>query len=82
MRNLTERMERLTAREELQRAYNDIAANAQNIMQLRQSHDNLAAHINHFFPPGVLGISILLHILKFVSLDSGPYHKFFQIPLT
>jgi hypothetical protein len=43
--NLTERVELLVSREELQEVRNDSAANAQNIKQLRQSYDNLAAHI-------------------------------------
>jgi hypothetical protein len=45
LHNLTERMELLVSREELWEVRNDLAANAQNIAQLRQSHDNLATHI-------------------------------------
>jgi hypothetical protein len=71
-------MERLTTREELQGAPNDIAAKAQNIVQLKQSHDNLDTHIYRLFLPVSLGISILLHLLKFVSIDSEPYHNFFR----
>jgi hypothetical protein len=49
VRNLTKRMELLVSREELREVRNDLAANAQNIAQLRQSHDNFAAHI---YPTG------------------------------
>ena len=49
MRSLAERMELLVSREELLGVHNDLAANAQNIAQLRQSHDNLAAHIYWVF---------------------------------
>ena len=77
LRNLTERMERLTAREELHGARNDIAVNAWNIVQLRQSHNNLATQIYHLFPLGGPCISFLLHLPKFVSVDSELYLKSF-----
>ena len=60
MRSLVERMELLVSREELQGVRNDLVANAQNIVHLRQSPDNLAAHIYQVFQPVTLDNSILL----------------------
>ena len=73
MHNLTERMEHLTAREELQGVHNDVAVNSQNISQLRLSHENLAAHIYRHFPPMTLGISTLSTLLKLGLLGRGSY---------
>jgi len=71
MCNLIERMEHLSTREELQGVHNDIAINAQNISQLRLSHENLVTHIYRHFPLVNLGISILSTLLGLGSLATG-----------
>jgi hypothetical protein len=59
MNTMSTKMDLLATKGELQEVHSDVATNAQNIEQIRQSQDSLAAYLHQIFQPTTLGIPFL-----------------------